>query len=108
MSEENDDPILAHDVYVSANKIDFNELPDGLIAKYDAVEKMCDAYDEDPSEDKSTDAIVKASADLKTDIQAWHEAKVAEPAPVPVPTQKTAEPTPTPTPTPAATGATEE
>ena len=101
MSTENDEIRLAHDEYVESNKINVDDLPNELVAKYSELDKIIDTYNEDPDADKQKD-IEKASLDLKNEIEAWHTTKPAEPivAPEPIvtPVVVTTEPIVTPTP----------
>ncbi len=104
MSDQNDEFVLAHDEYMSANNINIDTIPDDLDAVNEKINSMIDAYEENPT-DALFDQIEAESKALKVKIQAWHEAS-KKPAPAPTPTpapaaQSNNEPAPVAQPTPA-------
>lgn len=93
MSDQNDEFVLAHDEYMSANNINIDTIPDDLDAVNEKINSMIDAYEENPT-DALFDQIEAESKALKVKIQAWHEAskKPAAPAPAAAPAPSHAAP----------------
>lgn len=101
MSENNEEIVLAHDNYITANNINVDDLPADIDKELDAVNALIDKYEADAS-DANFDAVESASKSLEGKIKAWHEASQkatpkAPEAPKAV-EQKQTEPTPVATP----------
>lgn len=73
MSENNEEIVLAHDNYITANNINVDDLPADIDKELDAVNALIDKYDAEPT-DVNFDAVENASKALEVKIKAWHEA----------------------------------